>query len=301
MADPPLPPESMMVRVGSPPDGRDPGEYFVEVGRRARARIDELAPSGWTWEGRRVLDFGCGAARTLRHFLPEAERGEFWGCDIHEPSVRWIEENLSPPLNAFTVGERPGLPQPDGHFDAIWGLSVFSHIDEGWAEWLLELRRVLADDGWLLLTFLSDGFADTWAELAGGEPWDPERVGRAVFAPRARWDEGGPSVFLSEWWVRARWSRAFSIEALQPTGFRKGNGSPQGAAGQGYVVLRKRPGTVTADDLRRPEAGEPREAIAALAEVDRLRAELDRLQRSRSWRVTEPLRRGIGLTRRPRR
>ena len=53
-------------------------------------------------------------------------------------------------FDVFLVGDEPRLPQPDGHFDAIWGISVFSHVDSRWAEWLLELRRVLADDGWLL-------------------------------------------------------------------------------------------------------------------------------------------------------
>jgi SAM-dependent methyltransferase len=273
-----------MRRVGAAPAGQDQVESFLEVGRRARNRLDELKPAGWSWEGKRVLDFGCGAGRTLRHFLPDAGQMEIHGCDIDERSIRWLDENLAP-LQVFPVGNEPPLPRPDGSFDAIWAVSVFTHIDPNWAEWLLELRRLLSDDGWLLVTFLGDGMLDLWDEVSEGEPWNPDRIGRAVFRPFAPWRVGGPIVFQSEWWIRSHWGRAFTIERLESSGFR-GEGQ-----GQGYAVLRKAPGECTPDDLRRPEPGEAREAVAATAEEERRRRELERIVRSRSWRVTEPLRR----------
>ncbi len=49
----------------------------------------------WAWSGKRVLDFGCGAGRTLRHFVEEAQVAEFSGCDIHGGSVDWINANLN--------------------------------------------------------------------------------------------------------------------------------------------------------------------------------------------------------------
>lgn len=148
--DTPLPPVELMHRVGRAPAGTDPADHFLEVGRLTRRRLDEVKPDGWSWDGRRVLDFGCGAGRTLRHFLPESDCAHVSGCDIDRRSVAWLKQHLSPPFDVFLVGDEPRLPQPDGHFDAIWGISVFSHVDSRWAEWLLELRRVLADDGWLL-------------------------------------------------------------------------------------------------------------------------------------------------------
>jgi SAM-dependent methyltransferase len=219
MVQPPLPPPSLIDRVGRAPAGVDRVEHHLAVGRRVRHRLDELKPEDWSWHRTRVLDFGCGAGRTLRHFLPDAGDIELHGCDIDRASIRWLDENLSPPLNVFEVGAEPRLPQPDRFFDAIWALSVFTHIDRDWASWLLELRRVLADDGWLLVTFLNEGMLDLWHDVSGGEPWDPDRVGRAVFRPHTPWDEGGPTVFMSEWWLRARLGRAFTIERLQPQGF----------------------------------------------------------------------------------
>lgn len=295
MAEPPLPPVDLMRRVGVPRDDVDTAGFYVGIGKRWRDALDQLSPEGWEWEGRRALDFGCGAGRTLRHLLGEAERAELWGCDIDGASIRWLEQNLSPPLRVFQVADRPPLPQPDGYFDAIWGFSVFTHIDRNWAEWLLELRRVLADDGWILLTILSEGARQLWEIVARDEPWDDDRVGMAALWPGNKWAHGGPMVFHSEWWIRSRWSRAFEIERLERRGFSQPGGAadpllPRAGEDFGYVLLRKKPGELGVEDLRRPDPGEPREAIAALAQLARLQAELDEVVGSRSWRMTQALR-----------
>ena len=271
-----------MHHVSRTPPGADPTEYYLGFGRFQRERIEAVLPQPWSWDGRRVLDFGCGAGRTLRHFLPEAERAEIWGCDIDAPAIDWLRTNLVPPLRVLQVSERPELPWPDGHFDLIWGLSVFTHTYREWAAWLLELRRVLTDDGYLILSFLNAGRVDLWREVANGEEWDPDRLGMAVFRQDAPWDQGGPIVFISEWWLRAHWGRAFEIDRLdEPV---------EGRSRQHQVVLRKRPGDLAPEALERLEPGEPREALAALWERDRLRGELDAAYASRSWRVTRPLR-----------
>jgi SAM-dependent methyltransferase len=130
-----------MQRVGRI-DDRDIAAAYDAIGRHSRARIERLLPADWSWEGRRVLDFGCGAGRTLRHFLDEAEHAEFHGCDIDDRSIAWLSENLSPPFHVFQNGESPGLPSPDRFFDVAYALSVFTHLGDHWADWLLELRRV---------------------------------------------------------------------------------------------------------------------------------------------------------------
>ena len=252
----PLPPLALRERAGARPPGADPGRHYEEQGVHHRRRIEELLGADWTWQGKRVLDFGCGAGRTLRHLLDVAARDtEVWGCDIAEASVEWLRGQLCPPLHVFLSSDDPPLPRPDRYFDVIWALSVFTHIHRNWAEWLLELHRVLADDGRLLLTFLNEGMLPLWDEVTGGAPWEPDRLGIAPFRTRAPWEQGGPIVFLSEWWIRAHWGRAFEIERLSTHGF--------GPGGQGYAVLRKRPARLSSRDLRRAEPGEARERAAA--------------------------------------
>jgi SAM-dependent methyltransferase len=269
-----------MRRAGAPPPGADLTAHYLARGRTVRSQIEAALPASWSWDGRRALDFGCGAGRVLRHFLPEGQRAELWGCDIDGEAVGWLRDNLSPPLRAFELADGPALPFPDEHLHLIWANSVFTHIHRDWAQWLLELRRVLAPGGRILLTFLNAGRPALWRELTDGADWDPDRLGMAVFRQDAPWDRGGPIVFHSEWWIRAHWGRAFAIDRIE---------APENG-GQHRAVMSKRAGGLTPADLERPEPGEPREGAAALWERDRLRRELDDAYSSRSWRLSRPLR-----------
>lgn len=266
MVSGPLPPIELAERVGGLVVDRGDHDAYLQFGAIARQRIESLLPADWTWDGKRLLDFGCGAGRTLRHFLPEAGRVELWGCDVDEPSIRWLRENLSPPINAFVNGEAPPLPQPDRFFDVICAISVFTHITDQWSAWLLELHRVLADDGIVIATILAEGMSQRIA----GEPWDPDRVGMNVMTAGEDWDRGGPNVFLSPWWIRAHWGRAFEILMLDP-GVKAGV--------QGIVAMRRKPVTLRREDLERPEPGEPREEAALRHQVRQLFKESATLRR----------------------
>lgn len=277
----PFPPRRLVYRVGCPRQSRHPLAVYESRGRDVRRAILDALPTGYSFEGRRVLDFGCGAGRVLRHFVPEAATAELWGCDIDEPSIRWLEANLCPPLHVFHHGEAPPLPQPDASFDLVWALSVFPHLTDQWSRWLLELHRVLKPDGLLLATFM--GESESMA--VAGEPWREDRIGMNIVRPAGSWDDGGPMVLHSPWWLAAHWGRAFEVLALRPYGF-----SRQGPVGQGWVLLRKKAVTLGPDDLERVDPGEPREVVALQHNVLQLRRELEVLQASRSWRLTRPLR-----------
>lgn len=81
-----------------------------------------------------MLDFGCGAGKVLRQFAPEATVADFTGCDIDAPSIDWLQRNLCPPFNAFRCSEAPPLPQPDGYFNLIYAISVYTHLTGHWAD-----------------------------------------------------------------------------------------------------------------------------------------------------------------------
>lgn len=265
----PYPPLELAERVGSLAAAEDPWKAYDELGESLRAEVLAALGPGWSFAGRRALDFGCGAGRTLRHLLPEAAEGEIWGCDIDAASIGWLEQALSPPLRVFVNGPEPPLPQPDGYFDAIWAISVFSHLSRSWSRWLLELHRVLADDGLLLATVIGRDMA----EVVTGERWEESRIGMNVLKPAAGWDEGGPMVLHSPWWIRAHWGRAFEILALEERGFSP----PRWGSSQCGVLMRKRPGTFTPEQLEAPEPGEEREAIALAHNRTQLLAEIARL------------------------
>jgi SAM-dependent methyltransferase len=301
-----------MQRVGRIDDAEIGIEYET-IGRESRERIERLLPDDWSWDGKRVLDFGCGAGRTLRHFLDEAECAEFYGCDIDAPSIAWLAAHLSPPFHVFENGESPGLPQSDGFFDLVYALSVFTHLSDHWAGWLLELHRVLKPSGLLFATFLNEPM---WPEFGRGR-WDEERTGMLVMRKWNPWDTGGPIVFHSEWWIRKHWGRAFEVLHLE-------RADPDGQ-GQGAALLRAKPEQLSPASLEQP-ADDPRE-LASLkanvehlhaeaaelfaqvrlgqphhakveqlrAEVERLQSELDAISKSHSWRLTRPLRAGRAI------
>lgn len=261
---------------------------FEIRGAETKAELLRLLPAGTSLEGGRILDFGCGAGRTLRQFLPEADEGsvEVWGADIDRPSIEWLNANLCPPLNAVACDPAPPLPFESGSFAFAWAISVFTHLPESSAAWLLELHRVLEPGGLLMASYMGE-----WnSEAIAGEPWDPDRIGMNMLWAGNPWDLGGPMVLMSDWWVSEHWGRAFEIV-----------GRSAWFHNQTWVMLRRRDVELTPEELMAP-TDDPRE-IAALRhnivqlqrEVEEQRATAERVrasyETSSSWRLTAPLRR----------
>ncbi len=270
----PVPPPDLIHRVGKI-DDPDVVMAYEAIGRRCRERVERLLPKDWSWEGKRVLDFGCGAGRTLRHFLDEAKRAEFHGCDIDRPSIAWLESHFSPPLHVFENEETPSLPQPDEFFDLVYAFSVFTHLADHWAGWLLELHRVLKPDGLLLATFLNEGL---WSDFGRGD-WEEDRIGMNVTKKWNPWESGGPIVFHSEWWIREHWGRLFEVL------FVERHDPAEAPRGQGATLLRRRPVRLGTADLERSSA-DVRELAAARHNAEQLHQEAGELFAQLS-RVTE--------------
>jgi len=245
---------------------------YEEIGRSARAEILDVLPLDWSFKGKRMLDFGCGAGRVLRQFADEARSADMRGCDIDGPSVDWLNAHLSPPFSAVRNGEQPPPPWPDGTFDLIIAISVFTHITTYWSDWLCELHRLLDSDGVLIATFLGAGMS----ELIDREPWDEDRIGMNVLRRGQNWDRGGPCVLHSPWWIRKHWGRAFDVEFLRPAGF----GEPEDReAGHGLVLLRKKDVDITPRELAQVATDKPRELQALLHNIEQLHRESADLER----------------------
>jgi SAM-dependent methyltransferase len=302
----PLPPADLVGRIG-PMGEEDPVGQYARSGAADRALLEEILPADWSWEGKRVLDFGCGVGRVMRQFEAEAKEAEFWGCDLDRPSIEWLEQNLVPPFHVFESAQEASLPQEDGFFDLIYAFSVYTHFTDNWAGWLHEHHRVLADGGLLFATFLGEGMLETFT----GEVWDEDRIGMNPLLLGFPWDLGGPIAFNSPWWIRAHWGRAFEIVELRPMR------DPEPPS-HGIVVARKKPVEISVEELAEPEPDEPREIAALRHHVEQLsaeaegmrlahdelaarfnalvpreqqlRAELEAVKGSRSWQLTSPLR-----------
>jgi SAM-dependent methyltransferase len=171
----------------------------------------------------RVLDWGSGCGRIAR-YAAKARNGSLVGCDIDEDNVLWCARNL-PGEYAFT-GMQPPLPFPDGHFDLVYGLSVFTHFREPLQDaWLEELRRVVRPGGIVMVTT----HGRTAIDFGGLAPVEYIAMVKAVesnglfLASKNDQLDGAVqgadeyvNVFHSTSYVRAHWSKWFSIRAIVP-------------------------------------------------------------------------------------
>ena len=170
----------------------------------------------------RILDFGCGPGRVMRHLGPLAQSSQLHGVDVDPDSIAWCAEHI--PFATFAVGpHEPPLPYAEGQFDLVYNHSVFTHIDERRQDlWLAELARVLAPGGIALLTVHS---TRQWNQALGyfaeaGEDIDAYRgqLGRDgimfisddayVGSPHPEWYH---STFHAPWYVHRHWARFFTI------------------------------------------------------------------------------------------
>ena len=151
-------------------------ELWEKLGPETKTAIVDLLPEGFAFDGKRVMDFGCGAGRTLRHFMGEAERCELWGVDIDATSIELLRETVSPPLHVMRSEYMPPLELESESFDLIWSISVFTHLTKNSLPWLLELHRLLKPGALLIASYMG-----RWvSEALAGEPWEEDRIGMNV-------------------------------------------------------------------------------------------------------------------------
>jgi SAM-dependent methyltransferase len=150
----PLPPTTMMHMVAG---NHDASWYVYSGGRGAQSVRDTLEKSHIDIRSmRRVLDFGCGCGRVLRHFAPLARQTEFHGVDYNPELVYWCRR-VVPFAHIERNRLEPPLVYADETFDLIYALSTFTHwtVDLQMA-WIREFTRILKPGGLLMMTAHGD-------------------------------------------------------------------------------------------------------------------------------------------------
>jgi SAM-dependent methyltransferase len=246
----PFPPAALMHRTSN----TDNDQRFAAVGvaiLRALAAASRKPLS----EYRDLLDFGVGAGRLARMF--KGFQGRYAGADIDADNVTWIAGNL-PWVQAVKTEPGRMLPFADADFDAVVGISVFTHMNErNQFFYLDELQRVTSAGAMLFLTVSGARVL----ERAETEPNIAKMLAMpegGLVTARAAFDAGPGFCFLlqhghltsreyeygvtfiSEAYITRKWSRYFEVQAIA-----------RGAIHdfQDIVVLRRR------DDTSTPEPG----------------------------------------------
>ncbi len=142
--------------------------------------IEKRLAALWTmrsWKGAQALDVGCGnGAYTLA--IGEAA-ALVWGVDIDR---RWLHEFIRQPRITPTIGvgqaDGERLPFGDAVFDVVFCIETLEHVAHERAA-LSEMRRVLRNDGTLLLTAPNKWFPFETHGLRG--------IPHSYFIPFASW------------------------------------------------------------------------------------------------------------------
>jgi SAM-dependent methyltransferase len=145
-----LPPAMLRFRVG---EDLDTAKYLA-VGKNI-VRDLELALSSVglsLHDFKSVLDFGCGAGRTISWLAQSNLQAKITGTDVDAESIRWCRSAY--PNQSFTVNSpAPPLPFDAGSFDLIYAISVLTHLSEAnQLDWLKEIQRLLKPDGIAILS-----------------------------------------------------------------------------------------------------------------------------------------------------
>lgn len=164
---------------------------------------------------RRVLDFGCGCGRVLRSFAEVDHSGEIWGCDIDGESIAWNDQNLGSIGTFYTNPTEPPTSFADGFFDAVYSVSVFTHLPEDLQmAWVRELHRIMAPGGVLVPSFHGEHY---WQR----DPAVAAEVQRQGFAYRTGEVTAGlPDFYMVAYhsidYIRETWAPWFEVLAHHP-------------------------------------------------------------------------------------
>ena len=133
-------------------------EYFYTSGESTADFVSCLFKKYFKSDFLKILDWGCGASRVLRHihrFLPNAE---LHGADCNEKLILYGQKKF-PGIDFKLNALLPPVAFKSEYFDAIYCISVFTHISDRSAQlWFDELFRILKKGGVVILTLHGDRY-----------------------------------------------------------------------------------------------------------------------------------------------
>ena len=213
----PLPPHWLIETVTGNPrrdrflvSGNSIARFFADLVEEYRS-ADVGCPT--------VMDFGCGCGRVAR-VLPEYLDCEMFGCDLTAAAVDWCQQHL--PGKYLVSTENPPLPLGDACFDALYAVSVLTHLDEAHqAAWLAEWRRLVRPGGLLLVTYNGEGW------LTSRNPENREQIERMweessgfAFPEHDRWRGVFPEyygiAYHTHAYVREHWGQYCEVIEQRP-------------------------------------------------------------------------------------
>ncbi len=136
-------------------------EKYFNGGRESAEWIKEKIEKHIRLENKRILDWGCGPARIIRH-LPEliGNGCQYFGTYYNHATIKWCDSKI----DGITFSGNEINPPTDfssDSFDVIYGISIFTHLSaKNHEAWTTELYRILNKDGIIMITSHGPAFEE---------------------------------------------------------------------------------------------------------------------------------------------
>lgn len=156
---------------------------YYEGGRETAEWVRDLLAPYTELRDLHILDWGCGPGRVIRHLPQVIGAGcQFTGTDYNPESVAWCQQHIPGVMFLLNTLDPP-LALADESVDAVYGISIFTHLSKQRHEqWFRELLRVTKPGGLLLLTTHGAAFRSILTEAE----WVTFDSGRLVVRSNVR-------------------------------------------------------------------------------------------------------------------
>ncbi len=132
-------------------------EYY-KTGLKHAQLLGRIIREQVTGENIKVCEWGCGAARIIRHMpaLLEFKKVELYGTDYNPETIRWCRDNIKG-VEFVENQLQPPLPFESNYFDCVYNISIFTHLSEEMNyAWIKELSRITKPNGIIISTTQGD-------------------------------------------------------------------------------------------------------------------------------------------------
>jgi ubiquinone/menaquinone biosynthesis C-methylase UbiE len=188
---------------------------FVYIGTCIADAIEKEA--GNLTNFRSILDFGCGLGRVTAQMSRRAPEADIVGFDIDPMMLHWAGHLLDGGRSRFVSTT---LDLPDGGFDLIVVVSVFTHLDTTTDYWLTEIHRLLGPHGRAFITYHDETLYAEMAEKGQFHEVATNSILREKYVVGERTAEGGAA--MGTFYTTAKWEqlveRYFKVERTVPRG-----------------------------------------------------------------------------------
>jgi|SRR5436190_1685217 len=135
-------------------------KWYYEDGKKTTEEIVTLFSKYYDFSktNNKILDWGCGPGRIVRHLPALLPNSQVYGTDYNETYIKWCNENLKEVI--FSINKiDPPMNFSDSFFDIIFGLSIFTHLSEkNHFDWINELHRIVKLGGGILITTQGESY-----------------------------------------------------------------------------------------------------------------------------------------------